>query len=71
MADPEPTKEVSNKKIIAKIKSGSQKEVKHKLKTFYKLIQTIKEPVTELIKINNISETTNEDIKGKGKEEDK
>ena len=71
MADPEPTKEVSNKKIIAKIKSGSQKDVKHNLKTFYKHIQTIKNPLTKLIDINKINDNIEENVKGKGKEEDK
>ena len=71
MADPEPTKEVSNKKIIAKIKSGSQKDVKHNLKTFYKHIQTIKNPLTKLIDINKINDNIEENVKGKGNEEDK
>ena len=71
MADPEKTKEEINKQLIAEIKSGSQKDVKHKLKTFYKLIQTIKEPLTKLIDINEINDNTEENVKGKGTEEDK
>ena len=71
MADPELTKEDIKIKVIKKIQSGSQKDVKGKLKKFYKLIQTIKEPLTKLIDINKGSDNTDEDVKGKGKEEDK
>jgi hypothetical protein len=70
MVDTELIKEEINKQLIAEIKSGSQKDVKHNLKTFYKLIQTIKEPLTNLTKINE-RKGTNENVKGKGKEEDK